>query len=241
MIGRGREGAPALPPASGGRHGLAAQPRDRAGALAPQHVLRRPAGDGCPAMGSCQGLGVGLGDCPPQVGGSPLYQTCFLPFFPLWAQVLPQPWGWGWGPWHGAGLAAHGLGGWRSASLIVSGEQGAGDPWRHCEQEALPLNSPCILSGGLWGSAGGLCHQALRAALCRGRPQMKGSQDPTGRLSHQKLMSLMPQRCEGRAGVRRGRPSHQGGGSTVLPGAGLRGTRETPGSPGPPEGIGASR
>lgn len=32
-------------------------------------------------MGSCQGLGVGLGDCTPQVGRSPLYQTGCLAFF----------------------------------------------------------------------------------------------------------------------------------------------------------------
>lgn len=78
-------------------------------------------------MGSCQGLWVGLGDCPPQVGGSHLYQSCFLRFFPLWAQVLTLPWGWGWGTWHGLGcLFIVGR-----VSLSVSREQGAGDPWRH--------------------------------------------------------------------------------------------------------------
>lgn len=54
-------------------------------------------------MGSCQGLWVGLGDCPPQVGGSHLYQSCFLRFFPLWAQVLTLPGGGGGG--HGMGWA----------------------------------------------------------------------------------------------------------------------------------------
>lgn len=34
-------------------------------------------------------------------------------------------------------------------------------------------------------------------------PKIRGSEmDPLGRLSHQKLQSFMPQRCEGRAGVR---------------------------------------
>lgn len=63
-------------------------------------------------MGSCQGLGVGLGDCPPQVcGGSPLYQMCCLLFFSSLAQVFPCSGGGGGGQgfWW-AGLSAHPLG-----------------------------------------------------------------------------------------------------------------------------------
>ena len=184
MIGRGREGAPALPPASGGHHGPAAQPQHCAGALAPQHVLGRPAGDGCPGMGSCQGLGVGLGGLSPPSGGVPSVPDVFSSVLSLVGPGVTPALGVGVGDMAWAGLAVHGLEGWwsvsRSVSLIVSREQGAGDPWRHCEQEALPLNNLCILSAGLWGFAGGLCHPALSEALCRDRPQMKGSQDPIG-------------------------------------------------------------
>lgn len=74
-------------------------------------------------MDSCQGLWVGLGDCPPQVGGSRLDQSCFLRFFPLWAQVLTPAPGVGVGDGHGPGCLFM-----ESVSLIVAGEQGAGDP-----------------------------------------------------------------------------------------------------------------
>lgn len=76
------------------------------------------AGKGSVCMGSCQGLWVGLGDCPPQVGGSHLYQSCFLRFFPLWAQVLTLPLGVGVGDMAWAGLSVHR---WESVSLCVSG------------------------------------------------------------------------------------------------------------------------
>lgn len=104
-------GLPLSHPSSGGRHG----PRpSSATVLAPWHPntssggqpgMGVRAGKGGVCMGSCQGLGVGLGGCPPQVGASPLYQTCCLPFFSLWAQVLPLSWGWGWGTWHPMGWA----------------------------------------------------------------------------------------------------------------------------------------
>lgn len=35
----------------------------------------------------------------------------------------------------------------------------------------LWLNSLCVSWGGLWGFAGGLCHQGQREALSRDRPQ----------------------------------------------------------------------
>ena len=80
-------------------------------------------------MGPCQGLGVGLGDCPPpQVGGSPPYQTCCLLFSAWWAQVFPCPPP----PAVGVGDMASGRLGclpirWDSVSLCLR-EQGAGDP-----------------------------------------------------------------------------------------------------------------
>lgn len=45
-----------------------------------------------------------------------------------------------------------------------------------------------------------------REAYLRNGPQAKCSETPLGRLSHQKLMTLPPQRCEGRAGVGDVRP-----------------------------------
>lgn len=68
-----------------------------------------------------------------------------------------------------------------------------------------PLHS-VSQSGGLRGFANGLCHRSQRQALSGDRLQIKGSEDPPGRLSHQKPMSLMPQRCEGRARLRDVRP-----------------------------------
>lgn len=74
-------------------------------------------------MDSCQGLWVGLGGCPPRVGGSHLDQSCFPWFFPLWAQVLTPAPGVGVGDRHGLGCPFV-----ESVSLVVAGEQGAGDP-----------------------------------------------------------------------------------------------------------------
>lgn len=123
-VGRGREGAPALPPATAGTAARGPAPgRSRR----PGTRTRRQAaaGDGFPGgqggvcLGSCQGLGLGRGHCPPTPKwGSPLYQTCFLPFFPLWAQVLPLPWGWGWGTWRGLDCRFIG---WESVSDCISG------------------------------------------------------------------------------------------------------------------------
>lgn len=73
-------------------------------------------------MGSCQGLRVGLGDCP-QVGG-PLYTRCCLPFFSSWAQVLPPALRVGVGDMASSDLGYLFMPGTVSVSL----EQEAGDP-----------------------------------------------------------------------------------------------------------------
>lgn len=80
-------------------------------------------------MGPCQGLGVGLGDCPPpQVGGGPLRTRrvvfCSLPGGPRCSPALPRA--------VGVGDMASGRLGclpirWDSVSLCLR-EQGAGDP-----------------------------------------------------------------------------------------------------------------
>lgn len=85
------------------------------------------AGKGGVRMGSCQGLWVGLGDCPPQVGGVPSVPVVFSSVLSLVGPGVDPARGWGWGTWHGLGcLFIVGR-----VSLSVCREQGAGDPWRH--------------------------------------------------------------------------------------------------------------
>lgn len=77
-------------------------------------------GEGRRLQGFLSGAGGGTRGLYPSSGGSPRYPTCCLPFFSLWAQVLPLPWGWGWGTWHRwAGLLIR----WDSVSLCLRSKE----------------------------------------------------------------------------------------------------------------------
>lgn len=137
---------------SGGGATATVRPRDRAGALASEHVVRRRGwgwaraggGEGRRWQGLLSGAGWNLGTVPaPRPGcGGPL-RGLHAVFVSRWAQVLPLPArGWGWGTGHGR---VPGLGGvfirWDSVTL-VSPEQGAGDPRRQSERESSPAEQP---------------------------------------------------------------------------------------------------
>lgn len=81
------------------------------------------AGTGGVCVGSCQGLGVGLGDCPPQeCGGVPSVPDVLSSVLFLVGPGVPLPWGWGWGTRHWVGwLSAHPLG--QCLSDCVSGSK----------------------------------------------------------------------------------------------------------------------
>ena len=135
-------------------------------------------------------------------------ETLFLPYS---VRDKGMPGGGGRGHGSGwAGLSAHPLGQCLSDCVSLS-KRKEQVTLEDCEREALCPNNLCILAGGLWGFADGFCHPGQRKTLSRDRPQVKGSEDPLGRLSPQKPMSLNPQRCEGRAGVRDVRPRDRRG------------------------------
>lgn len=157
------------------------------------------------AWGSCQGLGVELGDGLPQSGylwGQPDGLSSLLPWWK--PRVRPPALGSGGGGIGDrcAGLLVHQL-----DSVPGSKEQVTG---RRCEWEALGAEPPCIWAEGSGALPWPLPIRARERPSSRADPRLRGLRI-LGSLHHQKLMSLTPQRCEGRAGVRDGRPGDQRG------------------------------
>lgn len=193
MEGRreGPGGGSCSAPGPGGRPALGRAPgRSRRPGTA--HVAGRrrgwtPGRPGRRLPGRLSGLGLGRGDCPPIAKGAPLCtRHIFLRSSPCGPRCYPCPGGGG----GGGDMACAGLcSSVGRVSLMVSQEQEQVTPGGTGSRK-LWLNSLCISGGGLWGLAGGLCHQGRQRPSPGTDPKTKGSEmDPPGRLSHQKLLS----------------------------------------------------